>query len=273
MPDFPKLPIITPPTNAFPSLTIITPDPPRLTNREKYGSFFYAGIAGLVISLLLVGWFGFSLWTSRDYWAAVLVLNTPERTEAERIQAAWTISHHPIASDRHRVDFALRTDLPILARYILAEDLTVEAFRPDPKGYALMVARSEGWPDWLRLLMVRPMAYAASEGYQVAIDPLNELQESRDPCLAAWASYTRGVMPSGDPEASKVVADLASKPGPVQPLATILDSALKADEKARIEKLDEATLWLRRHHPEAAKLWSGWEERGGQIVPRSTGGN
>jgi hypothetical protein len=30
--------------------------------------------------------------------------------------------------------------------------------------------------------------------------------------------------------------------------------------------LNEATLWLRGHHPEAARLWSGWQVRDGELV-------
>jgi hypothetical protein len=266
MPDFPKLPIITPPSNSFPELPIVTPDPPRLTLQEKYGNFYYYGIAGLVITLLLVGSFGLGLWLTRVYWSAIIVLNTPERLEADRIKAAWTMTHHAAANDRHRVDFALRKDLPDLARYVLAEGLTTEAIRSDPKGYAFMVAKSEGWPDWLRLLMVRPMAYGAGEGYRIAWEPLDLLRESKDPAIALWATYTRAVMAPGDPSATKALADAASKDGPFRPLAALLDAAARSEGEVRVKELNEATVWLRTHYPEAAKFWNGWEERDGQLV-------
>src|SRR5258708_2484140 len=159
MPDFPKRPIITPPGQKFPELPVITPDPPRLSNQEKYGSLYYLGIAGLVLTIAMVLNFAYGLWTTRDYWMAIGVMNRADRPEPERIRAAWTVSRHPTANDRNRSDFALLKTLPDLARYVLAEGMTSEAIRNDPKGYALMVAKSEGWPDWLRLLMARPMAY------------------------------------------------------------------------------------------------------------------
>jgi hypothetical protein len=272
MPDFPKLPIITPPTNSFPELPIITPDPPRLSLQEKYGGLYYAGIAGLIITLLLVGTFGVRLWLTRDYWAAILTLNTPSRTEADKIKAAWAISHHAEANDVHRFDFALRKDLPSLARYVLAESLTSDAIRADPKGYAVMVAKSEGWPDWLRLLMARPMAYGAGEGYRIAWEPLDLLRENKDPAIGLWATYTRAVMAPGDPSAMHSLSEAAAKDGPTRGLATLLDAAARSEGEARVKKLDEATAWLRTHHPEASKFWTGWEEREGKIVETPVSG-
>jgi hypothetical protein len=266
MPDFPKLPIITPPNNSFPELPIITPDPPRLTLQEKYGSLYYLGIAGLIITLLLVGIFSVSLWLTRDYWSAIVALNTPKRTEAEKIKAAWIIAHHPAANDIHRVEYSLRTDLPRLARYVLAESLTSDAIRADPKGYALTVAKSEGWPDWLRLLLTRPMAYGAGEGYRIAWEPLDLLRESKDPAIALWATYARAVMATGDPSALHSLSEAAAKKGEFQGLATILLVAARSEGDARHKKLDEATAWLRSHYPEATKIWVGWEERDGKLV-------
>jgi hypothetical protein len=272
MPEFPKLPIITPPPNSFPDLPIITPDPPRLTLREKYGSLYYLGIAGLVITIGMVGLFAFGVWATRDIWRAFYVLNDQSRPESERIKSAWVLARSNTVNDAQRMQVALTKDLPLLARYVVAEGLTSDAIRADPKGYALMVAKSEGWPDWLRLLMARPMAYGVGEGYRIAWEPLDLLREHKDPAIALWATYTRSVMAPGDPAASKALADAASTDGPFRPLAVLLEAASKADGEAQVKKLDEATVWLRTRHPGASKLWVGWEERDGQLVETSISG-
>jgi len=265
MPDFPKLPIITPPSKSFPELPIITPDPPRLTMAEKYGGLYYLGIAGLIFSLILVGNFAYGLWASRDLWYSIVVLNNDGRSETDRIKAAWTIARHPWANDRQRSDLAFRKTLPPLARYLIAEGLTSDAIRTDPKGYAVMVARSEGWPDWLRLQMIRPMAYGVGEGYRIAFEPLDTLRTHADPAISLWATYTRAVNPPGDRPAGEALAQAAADSGPFQPLAVLLDTAARSSGDQRKARLDEATAWVRSHHPESARLWSGWVERDGQL--------
>jgi hypothetical protein len=270
MPDFPKLPIITPPDNSFPELPIITPDPPRLTLAEKYGGLYYMGLIGLAILVMLVALFGYGIWATRDLWGAIIVLGNPGRPEADRIKAAWVVARHPSANDRQRSDLALQKPFPPLARYVVAEGLTSESIRADPKGYAVMVAKSEGWPDWLRLLMVRPMAFGVGEGYRIPWEPLDLLRANPDPAIALWATYTRAVNPPGDASAAQSLGESVSKAGPFQQLAVLLHDASKAEGAARVRKLDEATAWLRKHHPESAKLWKNWEERDGKLVETST---
>lgn len=267
MADFPKLPIITPPPQRpFPDLPIITPDPPRLSLSEKYGGLYYLGVAGLALGLGLVSQFAYGVWTTRDLWSSIWVLHDPSRSEPDVIRAAWQVARHPQANDRQRSDIAFRKSLPPLARYIVAEAMTPEAIRADPKGYAEMVARSEAWPPWLRLLMIRPMAYGAGEGYRIAGEPVDLLRHHPDPAIALWATYTRAVTPPGDPSAARSLVDSAASESPSQPLAVLLAAASKEEGDARDRKLDEATAWLRGHHPEAVKLWKGWAEQGGKLV-------
>jgi hypothetical protein len=274
MPDFPKLPIIQPSENPnrFPELPIVTPEPPRLTLQEKYGSFLYLGIAGFLVSLALVVQFVVSIYVSRDLWYALYALNDPRKPEVERIESAWIVARSESANDRQRSDLALRKDLPDLARYILAEGLTSDAIRVDPKAYALMVAKSEGWPPWLRLMMARPMAYAVGEGYRISWEPLDLLRENSDPAIALLATYTRAVMAPGDPSAAKSLAESAARQGPFQPFAKLLEVASKLEGEAQVKKLDEATRWLRTNHPEAKTIWNGWEEKDGKVVRSSSTG-
>ena len=285
MPDFPKLPIISPPPSqppprSFPELPILDPDPPRMTLREKYGGLFYLGVGGLIVSVLLVGTFFYQLYRTRDLWAAVYVLHEPQSSDPARFEAAWLIARSPDANDRQRMDFALRKDLPDLARYIIAEGLTPDAIQADPKAYAVMAARSEGWPDWLRLMVARPMAYAVGQGYRIAWEPLDELRGRSDKALALWMTYTRAVMGPGDPSVLKQLRDAAAQPGPYKGLATLLEEAASASGQERVAKLDAATAWLRSDHPPCVQVWDGWEERNGELAlkpieskPNSTTGD
>ena len=266
MPDFPKLPIITPPGNKVPELPVITPDSPKASLREKYGALYYLGIAGLAVTVALVSTFAYGVWVLRDIWWAVYTLHHEGKPEEERIRAAWAIARHPSAIDQQKYDIALRKDLPKLARYVIAEGLTSQAIQADPKGYALMVAKSEGWPDWLRLLMARPMAYAVGEGYRIPWEPLDLLRENRDPVIALWATYTRAAMEPGDPPALRALEQAAGRGDRYSPLAALLVSAAKSEGKDRLAKLDEATAWLRTHHPEAVEIWKGWAVKDGQLV-------
>ena len=266
MPDFPKLPIITPPpAPRFPDLPILEPDPPRMTLREKYGALFYLGIGGLIFSVFLVGSFFYQLYRTRDLWAAVYVLHDPQSTDPARYEAAWAIAYSPDANDRQRMDFALRTDLPDLARYIIAEGLTPDSIRADPKGYALSAAMSEGWPDWLRLLVARPMAYAVGEGYRISWEPLDQLRKRSDQAIVLWMTYTRAVMGPGDTAALQQLRETAGRSGVYQELAKLLFSATAASGSDRVAKLDQATAWLRIHHPPSVKVWEGWEVVGGKL--------
>ena len=272
MPDFPKLPIINPPPRqSFPELPILEPDPPRMTLREKYGGLYYLGIGGLILSVYLVGSFVVGFYQSRHLWAAILVLHNPSLSDATRYEAAWQVAHDPHANDAQRMNMALSTDLPNLARYIVAEGLTSDSIRTDPKAYALMAARSEAWPDWLRLMVARPMAYAVGEGYRIAWEPLDELRTRSDKAIVLWMTYTRAVMGPGDEAAARELKDATAKPGPYQDLAKLLEAAAEAEGTARTAQLDEATAWLRRNHPPCALVWDQWEVRNGALALRVNG--
>lgn len=274
MPEFPKLPIITPPSARdpkFPELPILEPDPPRMTLREKYGGLYYFGIGGLILSVFLVGNFFYQLYRTRDLWAAIPLLANPAMPEPTRIRAAWVVAHNPDANDRQKMTLALQTDLPELARYILAEGLSAEAIQADPKAYALMAARSEPWPDWLRLMVARPMAYAVGEGYRIPWEPLDELRNRSDKAIGLWMTYTRAVMGSGEASIAEQLRAAAAQPGLYQELAKLLAAAAAAGGAERAAKLDAATAWLRIHHPPCAQVWEGWEVRDGNLIAGGAG--
>ena len=54
--------------------------------------------------------------------------------------------------------------------------------------YALTVARSPDWPDWLRLLLCARLAYGAARGYAIPREALDELAHHADPMIGLWAA-------------------------------------------------------------------------------------
>ncbi|WP_406696726.1 hypothetical protein V5E97_37640 [Singulisphaera sp. Ch08] len=260
---FPVLPIVTPgsdqevPGFVFPGLPIVTPDPPRLSQREKYGSLFYVGLLGLAVLIGLVGWFVHGAWTLRDVWSNVYVLHDEGRPEVERVRAAVALSRDARVNQRQRWDICLRPPLPALARYVLAESLTAEAASADPRGYALTIARSPDWPVWLRLLLTRPMAYAAVEGIKFPPLALEELKGNPDRGIALWASF---VLAQEDlkTQAGRPELEAACQgSGWERELACLLLEATRLKERPDEQRrlLDQATAWLRLHHPESRALW------------------
>ncbi len=257
---FPELPIVNPgiPTSA--------PAPAR-SQREKYGGLFYLGIAGLLLLLALIGWFGYGVWSNRDIWTDVYALSNLNRPEADRIEAAFRLGGNPRFADAQKMEMSLRKDFPDLARYLLAESVSTELVARDPRSYAMAVARSSGWPDWLRLLLSRRLAYGAGRGYDIPREPLQELKQHPDPMIGLWATYALAVLPQSgtDPAMLDELEETTHSADGREELAIRLVGAIRA-ERERESRLDEATIWLRRHHPQAAKIWQGWEVRDQQIV-------
>jgi hypothetical protein len=254
----------------FPSLPIVNPDLPRRPDREKYGAAYRLGIAGLVVVVGLVGWFAWGAWSLRSVWTNVYRVHDASRGEAERVQAAYALSRDPRVTQAQLWDIALRKPLPPLARYVVAEALTAEAAESDPREFGAAVARSEGWPVWLRLLLTRPMAYAAARGEPVPRGSLVELARNDDPATALWARYALAAGPDGDAKSRSELRRAGASGGAEQGLAALLVEALDAPrEPDRLRALDEATVWLRRHQPDAARLWDGWDVQGGRLVRRA----
>lgn len=254
--------------SSFPSLPIInTPQAPARSQREKYGTLFYLGILGLIVLVTLVGWFGYRVWSLRDVWAKIYVLNDAREPEARRIQAAFSLGHDPRVEQRQLWDLSLRRGLPELARAILAAGIGAELVAEDPQGYVTAVARSPDWPDWLRLALARPMAYAATRGHAVSRERLGELCRLKDSVLRLWALYALAVQPRPDPQTAVEIERVAKSSAPEHELAELLLAAIRTDEAHRLKILDRATLWNREHHPATVRLWQGWTVREGTLVP------
>jgi hypothetical protein len=257
---FPELPIL--------NLGVSTPAlAPARSQREKYGGLFYLGIAGLLLLISLIGWFGYGLWINRDIWADVYALNDVSRSEADRVEVAFRLGRNPRLADEQKLELSLRRDLPDLARYLLAESVSTELVARDPRNYAMVVTRSPGWPDWLRLLLSRRLAYGAGRGYDIPREPLEELKRHPDPMIGLWATYALAVLPQSgaDPAMRAELEETTHSADARGQLAIRLVGAIRA-EREREGRLDEATIWLHRHHPQAAKIWQGWDVRDQHIV-------
>jgi hypothetical protein len=253
------------PPPIFPTLPIVTPDPPRLTQREKYGALFYLGIAGLLISLALVGRFAWGLWEMRDVWRNVYVLHDAARPTDDRIQAAFALARDGRVDAQQRWDIALRKPLPDMARYVVAESLSTDVVKADPGGFARAVAFSEGWPEWLRLLGLHAMALAAAEGVIFPGEPLDALSGRPEPLFAVWADYIRAVSGDGDRPAAARLRDRAAAGRADARTAGELAQAIEAGSFERTTHLDAATRLIRMDSPDAARLWEGWAERDGRL--------
>ncbi|RUL86752.1 hypothetical protein [Tautonia sociabilis] len=254
----------------LPSLPIVSLEPWEQRSRlERYGGFHYLAIGGLVLLVGMIGWFVWGVWSLREVWRDVYVLHDPSRPAADRILAADRLSRNPDVTQRQLYDISLRRDLPDPARYLVAEALTAEATKDDPRAFALAVARSEGWPDWLRLLHLRPLAYASGEGGAIEQEPLRELARHPDPVIRLWATYTLA-QSSRSHRAERETLRALAQDGPHPDLAALLLRALEAeDDRGRNAALDEATSWIREHHPGASSVWSGWEQAGSGNRPSS----
>jgi hypothetical protein len=260
------------PDPPFPTLPIVTPDDSKRSTREKYGALYYLGAAGLIVVVALVAWFAVGVWSLRSLLANVYVLHDAHRPEAERIAAAFALSRDPHVNQRQAWDICLRTQLPDLARYLMAESLTGEAASADPKAYALAVAHSPGWPVWLRLLLTRPMAYAAADGVTLPRDPLEILSRDPDPAIGLWATATLALQGPNDELSRRALNSACENAEPDRDLACLLADAAKENVTADRRKalLNQATLWLRSHHRESAQVWRGWTVSGDTLVRTPT---
>ncbi len=256
---FPKLPILNP-------AEIPPPSAPRKTQREKYGGLFYFGIAGLVFLIGLVALFVYGAWTLRDVGTNIYVLHDRRRPEPERVQAAFRLSRDERVGDAERMSMSLERESPDLARYLLAEAVSTELVAQDPRAFGLAVARSPDWPDWLRLLLSRRLTYGAVRGYTIPRESLEELAGQADPMIVLWANAARAALPEADASALAALEQASHQQGAPGELATQLLAAIRAPAAERESRLDEATVWLRTHHPQASKIWEGWHEAGGRLI-------
>ena len=244
------------------------PPGPARSQREKYGTLFYLGIAGLVVLVALVGWFGYRAWSMRDVWSNIYILHDASVPEEKRVQAAFTLSRDPRVEQNQLWDLSLNRRLPELARYLLAEGIGPELVAQDPQGYASAVTLSPDWPDWLRLVLVRPLAYAATRGHSLSRERLGELCR-RSTETRSFGSGLSTPWPSRPGPTRRPWSRSSVLRRPRDPSVSWPNSSwprFDSDEAHRLEILDRATAWNRQHHPDTIRLWQGWTFRDGKLV-------
>ena len=234
---------LDPPPNGmkFPNLPIIPAEEVRKSQAEKYGGLFYLGVLGLVVLVGLIGWFGWGLWSLRQVWADVYILNDPVRSEPDRMQAAQRLALDPRFSQRQRFQLCLDPHLPDQARFRLATSLTAEAVLDDPRAYTEAVAEFEQGPDRLRILLLRPMAYAADRVHIYRVTAMSKLLDQPDPLTRVWASFANASTRKGARTSAQDLTTYAEQPGLIGEIASLLRNALERTGGARTEALDAAS--------------------------------
>ncbi len=84
--------------------------------------------------------------------------------------------------------------------------------------------------------------------------------------IRLWADYAMAVGPDSSALAASRLKEAAKGADDRARLAAVLAAALDGSPAEREERLDEATTWLRHHHPQAAKIWDGRDIRDGRLV-------
>jgi hypothetical protein len=245
----------------FPTLPILSSAPQKRRDSERYGALFYLGIGGLVFMVGLVAWFVHGLWANREVFSDVYIVHDRSRPAGQRIEAALRLAQGSQLGDAQLMEISLRRDVPDRARYVLAEAVSTDAVERDPRGFALTVARSPGWPDWLRLLLARRLAYGASGGLEIPREALEELARHSDAMIRLWATYSLAAQDRSDARVRQALENAAHGPAPDDELASMLLEALDAQEPQRSLILDRASLWLRDHHPQAKRIWDNQPDR------------
>jgi hypothetical protein len=226
---------------------------------SKYGGVYWLSIFGLVVLSGLIGWFGIGFWQMRGVWRDVYTMNDAKAAIESRVDAAWELTRTSSVSQRQFFDLAISRVPPEPARYLCAEALTSGVVKSEPRGFAIAVARSEGWPAWLRVLMTRALVYAAADGVALPPDALDELRSNLDPGVRLWAEAA--VAFGGGERAASARAFLlaaAEGDGWEGALARLLHQATSHPHGGSWDWLDRATEWMREGHPDARRVWAGW---------------
>jgi hypothetical protein len=181
--DFPKLPIL--PDSDKP------PEQPRLSNLQKYGGLYWLGIGGLVVSVLLVGWFAIQLWLLRDVWREIYVLHNKDLADDRRIAAATFLAKHPRVEAAQIQPMIFRRSLPDQARLLLAEGLKKTDTATSAR-QMLGLLETEGAtspPDYLRGHLARLAALNIPADDRFPVDLFRRMMADRDSAVAAWCAY------------------------------------------------------------------------------------
>ena len=95
---------------------------------------------------------------------------------------------------------------------------------------------------------------------------LEELSNHTDAMTGLWAACALALTPGSQQQRVTRLEQAARVPDDQGELASMLLAVIAAPPEERERRLDEATIWLRRHHGQASKLWQGWEIREGRLI-------
>jgi hypothetical protein len=181
--DFPKLNIL--PDSDKP------PEAPRLSVQQKYGGLYWLGIGGLIVSVILVGWFATQLWLLRDVWREIYVLHRSELPDDRRIAAAAFLAKDPRVEPAQIQPMLFRRTLPEKARYILAAGLNKTDSATSARQMLGLLA-TEGAtspPDYLRGHLARLSALNIPAEMNFPNESFERLLADRNQSVAAWSAY------------------------------------------------------------------------------------
>lgn len=232
----------------FPKLTILpdsgpVPEPARLTNLQKYGGLYWLGLAGLVTTFLLVGWFGINLWLMRGVWREIYVLHKEDFPDARRIAAARYLAESPDVQPSQIQPMLFRRPLPDEARLILAESLK-KADSVASARQMLGLLATEGAtspPPFLRRHLARLSAVTIPADSRFPAESFAALLNDKDLIVADWAAFA--LTRSADESRKKQGIDwLKMQSGTKSELAETLLKAADGGENASNELQHAARL-------------------------------
>lgn len=179
----------------FPKLTILNDLPERtearLSTAQKYGSLFWLGVSGLVVTVLLFGWFGTQLWSMRDVWRAIYVLHEESLPVAQRLEAAEFLARDPRVEPGQIQPMTFRKSLPDKARYLLAERLDKALTAKDAAQMLKLLGTTgpNSPPNWLRGHLARLAAVSVRADSRFPAGLFEQLMLDDDPVVANWAAF------------------------------------------------------------------------------------
>lgn len=181
--DFPKLNIL--PDSDKP------PEQPRLSMSQKYGGLYWLGTGGLVVSIMLVGWFAIQLWLMRDVWREIYVLHRAGLPDDRRISAAAFLAKDPRVEPAQIQPMLFRRDLPDRARYLLAAGLkkTDTAISARQMLGLLATEGATSPPDYLRGHLARLAALSIPAERNFPEKQFEGLLTDREKAVAAWSAF------------------------------------------------------------------------------------
>ena len=235
--DFPKLNIL--PDSDKP------PESPRLSTLQKYGGLYWLGLGGLVVSVMLVGWFAIQLWLLREVWREIYVLHQVKLPDDRRIAAAAFLANDPRVEPAQIQPMLFRRDLPDKARYLLAAGLKKTDSATSARQMLGLLA-TEGAtspPDYLRGHLARLAALGIPVERNFPNESFERLLADRDKAVAAWSAYA--LTRSGVEEKRQVgLAFLEKRAGDGASLEAALLAAARSADLSRSLALQHAAEFM-----------------------------